>query len=66
MVFKMISAFAEMAVVTQWYGATYFSMSRVPKNDFRVQLVVGVGVWTMRNLSNICINRWHMQDRRLT
>jgi hypothetical protein len=30
MVFKMICAFAAMAVVTQWYGATYFSMSRVP------------------------------------
>jgi hypothetical protein len=31
MVFKVICAFAAMAVVTQWYGATYCSMSRVQK-----------------------------------
>jgi hypothetical protein len=31
MVFKMICAFAAMVVVTQWYGATDFSMSRVPR-----------------------------------
>jgi hypothetical protein len=49
MVFKMISAFAAMAVVTQWYGATYFSMSRVPKTT--PSSTVGVGVGTMRNLS---------------
>jgi hypothetical protein len=44
MVCKMIRAVAAMAAVT------YISMSRVLKTT-QVQLVVGVGVWTMRNLS---------------